>query len=103
MWNALVIIRAVTFAYFLFESIDCSRLGIRMTFNAQVIQIFAKEKNIILKSESVADFKIVFFSRKYLNYLSIKCYSYPKSRTIDGFEQKICKCHSLRNYCRWAF
>ena len=32
-----------------------------MTFNAQEIQIFAKEKNTILKSKSVADFKIVFF------------------------------------------
>ena len=31
-----------------------------MTFNAQVIQIFAK-KNAILKSESVAEFKTVFF------------------------------------------
>ena len=57
-----------------------------MTFNAQVIQIFAKEKNAILKSESAADFKIVFFSRKNYNYLSIKCHSYPKSRTINGFE-----------------
>ena len=90
----MFITRAVTFAYFLFESIDCFWLGIRMTFNGQVIQIFAKEKNTILKSESVADFKIIFFCRKYLNYLSIKCHSYPKSRTIDGFEQKICKCHS---------
>ena len=58
-----------------------------MTFNAQVIQIFAKEtKNTILKSESVADFKIAFFSRKNMNYPSIKCHSYHKSRTIDGFE-----------------
>ena len=34
--------------------------------------------------------KILFYLFRNLYKLSIKCQSYPKSRKIDAFEQKIC-------------
>ena len=40
----------------------------------------------------------IFYVNIYLNKLSIKHKSYPKSTKINTFERKICICHSPSNY-----
>ena len=49
---------------------------------------FLWEKSKVRK-RSFSDLKFILFYRN-LNKLSMKCHSYPKSATIDVFEQKIC-------------
>ena len=56
---------------------------------------FLREKN------SIQIWKTIFFelpksvfSHIHLHKLCMKCYSYPKSTTIDGLDQKTCKRHS---------